>query len=99
MDAGSYQADGGASAAVGVRLRVHVGARVQQDLRDLDDVLRRLLAEILDAICRDVMQQRRPMLTRRACPREPGVLFQEPLQGRRVAADDGVRRGFESRDG
>src|SRR5262245_19495041 len=65
MPARRRQSERCRTSPISVRLGVYIGAGLQQQLRNLDNVLRRLLAEVLDAVCRDIMEQGRAMLTSR----------------------------------
>lgn len=58
MDAGRDEPERRRAAAVGLGGCVHVRASVDQHLGDLDDVRRRFLSEILDAVRGHVVQQR-----------------------------------------
>src|SRR6185295_15712436 len=65
MNARRRQAQRRAVSAVRLGLSIDVSAAIEQQLRDQNNVGRRLLTEVLDAIRRDVMKQRRLMLARR----------------------------------
>src|SRR5690606_6554257 len=56
------------------------------------------LPVVLDAVCGDVMQERRAVLAGGTCVHETRMFAQQAREGRDVAADDGVRRLFERRD-
>jgi len=82
-----------------IRNGVDLGAGVQQYPRDLDNILRRFLPSALDAVCSDVMQQRRMVSTHRARPGQLRVLPQHRPKRRDVTRDDRLHSGFKSRDG
>ena len=98
MDAGRDQTEGGASTAVGVGLRVYIGARIQEEAGDLDDVRRGLLPKVFDAVGGDVMQQSGMVFPGGALAHEPRVSREQPPKGRCIAADNGVGRRFECVD-
>jgi hypothetical protein len=95
MDAGGREVQRGVALAIHLRGGVHVGAGVQQRRGDGHDVLRRALAEALDAVRADVVQQRGVMTARRSRPHQHRILAQQPGQRLEIAADDGVGGGFE----
>src|SRR5690242_3232796 len=59
-----------AIATVDITCSIDLRSRIEQDLRDLHDVLRGLLSKSLDAVRRDIVQQRGPVLSCRACVHE-----------------------------
>lgn len=79
------------SRTVGPVRRVDLGAGIKQELRDVNGVLWCLLTKALDAVGRDVLQQRRLMLARRprSDQRRP-IRPKEPLERRHVSGDDGA---------
>ena len=97
MSARGRQTKRRAVAAIGIRLGIHVSAPVEEELGDGDDVRRRRLSEVFDAVGGDVVQQRRAMLTRRTMVDEAGMRVEEPAQAVEIALDDGVGGGFERR--
>ena len=66
MGARRDQAECRAAATVHVRLGVHLGAGREQQLGHAYDVVWRVLAVILHAVRRDIVQQRGAMLALRA---------------------------------
>ena len=87
-----------AAATVCRRRRIDVRSRVEQGSSDLDDVRRRQLTPVFDAVGGDVVEQRRLMLARRSRRHEAGVLAQKPLERLQIARHDGVGRLFEPHD-
>ena len=98
VNAGRDEAERRATAAVHVRLGVDLGARREQRFRDGHGVVRRLLAVVLDAVGRCVVQQHGAVLARRTGANQRRLLMKEPLQCRNVAGNDRFGRRFEHRD-
>ena len=67
----------------------------REESRDVHGVFRRPLSIVLDAVGRDVVEQRGAMLARRAHSNEIGVLSNERFERRHIAGDDRVDRRFE----
>ena len=97
MAAGGRQPESGRPAAIRVRFGIDVGAGVQQHLRDFDNVLRRFLAEILDSVGRDVMQQCRAMLAHRTNPHEFRMRAEQVAEPGGISGNDRIRGDFEIR--
>src|SRR5215472_5933052 len=95
MNAGRDQTERRASAAIGVRLRIHIGSRVQKQIRDLDNILRCLLTIVLHTVRRDVVEQSGTMLARGSFMRQPGVSGEQLAEPFCLAVDNGVSRSFE----
>ena len=94
MRARRDQAERRGPAAVHLGLGIDLGARVEQDLRDPHDVLRRFLAISLDPVGRHVVQQRGIVLALRACADQLRPLAQQSLQRLLVAVHDRLRGGL-----
>ena len=86
------------AASIHLCARIDVGAGLEQDFRNLLDVFRGHLAIALDAVCRNVVQQRGAMLARRARTYQPGIVAEQPSERLAVAVDDGTNGGFEGGD-
>jgi len=96
MNAGGHQAESCGAATVHIRFFIDFRAGIQQNLCNLNDVGRCLLAISLHAIGRNVMQKRGVVFTRRAGALEFWILAQQPLQFGCVSGDDRVCRRFKS---
>src|SRR5262249_28845126 len=79
--------------------RVDVGTGIEEQFRNVDRVPGRLLTKALDAVARDVLQERRLMVARRPRAYERRVCTEQEPERRHVAGDDGLDRGFELRKG
>src|SRR5215472_11459802 len=95
MNAGRDQAERRASSGIGIRLRIHVGSRIQKQIRDLDNILRCLLTIALDTVRRDVVEQSGTMLASRSFMRQAVVGGEQLPEPCCLAVDDGVSRRFE----
>src|SRR5262249_27688791 len=84
--------------AVSFGLGVYFGACVQEEICDLDNILRGLLAEVLDSVGGNIMEQSRAMLAHRTGLHEPRIVSQQIRESARVAIDDCVRRQFKCQD-
>ena len=96
MNARPRQVERSGAAAVGLRLCVDVRAGIEQHPCDLDDVRRRLLPKILDAVRRDVVQQRRVVLAHGSRVHELRIFTQQSREFPRVAGDNGVHGLLEA---
>lgn len=85
--------------AIRVGLRVDVSAGIEQQPRDVDDVRRRSLAKVFDAVRGDVVKKCRSMLTARSLPDQLRRLIEKAAKCRDVAEDDRIRGLLEFRIG
>ena len=85
-----HESQRGASTAVHIRLGVDVSAGLDEKLGDACGVRRRLLPVVLDAVRRDVVEQRRAMLPRGPRANQLRMFAQQLSQCVLVAADDGI---------
>ncbi len=83
------------STTIGVGQRIDLRPRVNQSPRDGSSIRRRFLAEILDPVGGDVVQQRRAMLPRRMVVHESGIPRQEVVQRRDISCDHRVSGSLE----
>ena len=99
MDAGRDQTERGASAAVGVRLRIYIGARIQQQIGDLDNVRRASSAGSLRRRWRrrNAAEWSGARAWSARAP-APGCSASSCRRAVRIAADNGVGGRFECRD-
>src|ERR1044072_3498700 len=97
MHAGRSETERRGAASVNICFRIHLGARVYKQFRDLNDVSRRPLPVSLDAIGRNVMQQRCTMFMLRSDSHQSRIRFQQALERFDIARDDRVGRSFNSR--
>src|SRR6476660_7018693 len=74
--------------------RVDIGTGIEEQRRDVNHVLRRLLTKVLDAVGRDILQKSRLMVARGPRAYQRGIRTEEAPQSSDVAGDDGLRRRF-----
>ena len=97
MNTRGRQAQRRASAAVNIRLCFYVCSGLQQQLRDLHDILRCLLPVSFDTVCRCVMKKRRAMLACRVLLRQRRILPEKSPERLYIARDDCIGRCLELR--
>src|SRR3954470_4724652 len=97
MNARGGEAERRRMTGVRVRLGVHVRTAIEQQARNFDDIRRRALAKVFDAVRRDVVKQRRLMLAARSLPDQLRRLIEQPSKRVDVAGDDRIRRLLELR--
>src|SRR4029453_9537829 len=86
------------AAAIHLCAGVDLRAGIEQDLRDLGDVLWRHLSIALDPVRGHVVEQRGAVLARRAGTYQPWIVAKQPPERLAVAGDDGANSGFERGD-
>lgn len=80
MDARGGQAQRRSAATIRAGFSVYVGPAVEQQLGNVDDVCGRFLPKVLDAVCRDIVQQGSVMRPLRACPDQFRLVAQQSFQ-------------------
>ena len=92
MNARSSEAERGRMPCIRVRLRIDVRAGIEKQPHDGDDVRRRSLAKIFDAVRGHVVKQRRSMLAARPLPDQLRLFIEQAPKCVDVARDDRIRR-------